>query len=198
MTATATTACAPAATRRTSTASARSATSSTPSSAAAASGFGPAQGGDVAVAVEIDLVEAANGATVEVSYDAVDALRALPRQRRRAGHADRDVRALRRRRAAAERHPDAARPDGPHDGLRPLPRRRTVPERAVRASAAAAGQRRGEARARRRDPRRDRRRPADPDERPRQRGRARRARRATSTCWSASARTSASCAKATT
>ena len=61
-TATATTACAPAATRRTSTASARSATSSTPSSAAAAAaGSARPQGGDVAVAVEIDLLEAAAG-----------------------------------------------------------------------------------------------------------------------------------------
>src|ERR1700741_4288371 len=35
-------------------------------------GFRAAQGADVAVAVEIDLLEAARGATVEVSYDAVD------------------------------------------------------------------------------------------------------------------------------
>jgi molecular chaperone DnaJ len=33
---------------------------------------GPAPGGDVAVAIEIDLVEAANGKTVEVAYEAVD------------------------------------------------------------------------------------------------------------------------------
>ena len=33
---------------------------------------GPAQGGDIAVAIEIDLLEAANGATVEVSYEAVE------------------------------------------------------------------------------------------------------------------------------
>jgi molecular chaperone DnaJ len=36
------------------------------------SGFGAAQGGDVAVAVEIDLLAAANGAAVEVAYEAVD------------------------------------------------------------------------------------------------------------------------------
>jgi molecular chaperone DnaJ len=36
------------------------------------SGFGAAQGGDVAVAVEIELLQAARGATVEVSYDAID------------------------------------------------------------------------------------------------------------------------------
>jgi molecular chaperone DnaJ len=33
---------------------------------------GPAQGGDVAVAIELDLLEAANGANVEVSYEAVE------------------------------------------------------------------------------------------------------------------------------
>jgi molecular chaperone DnaJ len=35
-------------------------------------GFATAQGGDAAVAVEIDLVQAANGTVVEVDYDAVD------------------------------------------------------------------------------------------------------------------------------
>jgi molecular chaperone DnaJ len=34
-------------------------------------GSGPAQGGDIGVAVEIDLIEAANGAKVQVAYDAV-------------------------------------------------------------------------------------------------------------------------------
>src|ERR1700729_1233180 len=33
---------------------------------------GPAQGGDVAVAVELELLEAANGASVEVSFEAVE------------------------------------------------------------------------------------------------------------------------------
>jgi len=37
----------------------------------AGGGFGPAQGGDVAVQAEIDLIEAAKGITVTVSYDAV-------------------------------------------------------------------------------------------------------------------------------
>lgn len=37
-----------------------------------ASGSGPASGGDVAVAVEIDLLQAAHGAKMEVTYDAVD------------------------------------------------------------------------------------------------------------------------------
>ncbi len=40
--------------------------------AGAAGRGGPAPGGDVAVAVELDLLEAANGATVEVSYEAVE------------------------------------------------------------------------------------------------------------------------------
>ncbi len=34
--------------------------------------FGPAQGGDLAVAAEIDLVQAARGATVTVSYEAIE------------------------------------------------------------------------------------------------------------------------------
>jgi molecular chaperone DnaJ len=33
---------------------------------------GPAQGGDIAVAIELDLLEAANGANVEVTYEAVE------------------------------------------------------------------------------------------------------------------------------
>ena len=35
-------------------------------------GAGPAAGGDIAVAVEIDLAQAAQGATVEVAFDAVE------------------------------------------------------------------------------------------------------------------------------
>ncbi|MHB8531686.1 MAG: molecular chaperone DnaJ [Solirubrobacteraceae bacterium] len=35
-------------------------------------GFGPAQGGDVAVAVEIELLDAARGTTVEAAYEAVE------------------------------------------------------------------------------------------------------------------------------
>jgi molecular chaperone DnaJ len=40
--------------------------------AAGGGGFGPAQGGDVAVAVEIDLLQAADGEVLEVSYEAID------------------------------------------------------------------------------------------------------------------------------
>jgi molecular chaperone DnaJ len=39
---------------------------------AGGSGFGPASGGDVAVGVEIELIEAARGKTVEVIYDVVE------------------------------------------------------------------------------------------------------------------------------
>src|SRR5579884_718785 len=39
---------------------------------AAGQASGPVQGGDIAVRAEIDLVEAAHGTKVEVSYDAVD------------------------------------------------------------------------------------------------------------------------------
>ena len=77
-TATATTACPRAASVRRPRASARSPTSSTRSSAAtrsaaAAAAAGAVQGGDVAVAVEITLEQAAAGASVEVEYEAVDA-----------------------------------------------------------------------------------------------------------------------------
>ena len=92
---------------------------------------GPAQGGDLAVAIEIDLLEAANGAKVRGLLRGGRALRALPRQRRRAGHADRDLRALRRRRAAAGGDPHAVRADGAHDRLRRLPRRRARAQAAV-------------------------------------------------------------------
>ena len=100
-TATGTRACAAAATRRTSTASARSRTSSRRSSAAAPFGelFGGGgarrrrvQGGDIAVAVEITLAEAAARRHGRGLLRGGRALRALPRQRRRAGHADRDLR----------------------------------------------------------------------------------------------------------
>ena len=51
--------------------------------------------------------EAAAGASVEVDLRGRRALRALPRQRRRARHADRDLPALRGRRPAAVGHPHA-------------------------------------------------------------------------------------------
>src|SRR6185312_11208060 len=40
--------------------------------AAFGGGFGPAQGGDIAVQVDIELLDAARGTTVEVAYEAVD------------------------------------------------------------------------------------------------------------------------------
>ena len=66
---------------------------------------GARPGGDVAVAVEIDLVEAANGAKVQVAIRGGRALRALPRQWRRARHADRDLRTLRRAKGSYRRSP---------------------------------------------------------------------------------------------
>ena len=52
---------------------------------------GAIQGGDIALGAEVDLAEASRGTTVEVSYEAIVALRALPWQRRGAGHPDRDL-----------------------------------------------------------------------------------------------------------
>ena len=89
--------------------------------------------------------EAARGTEVDVSYDAVARLRALPRQPRRAGHADRDLRALRRQRPAARG--DAAPPSASSCGPPPatsaaatarLPRRRaaSAPARAARPAGA--------------------------------------------------------------
>ena len=66
-------------------------------------------------------------------------LRALPRQRRRAGHADRDLHALRRHRPAARGHPDAVRPGRARGRLRRLPRRGQGRARPRARSAAAAG-----------------------------------------------------------
>ena len=81
----------------------------------------------------------ARAPTVEVTFEAVDALRALPRQRRRAGHADHDLRALRRRRRAAGGHAHAVRPGDAHGRLRRLRRRGQGRRRAVRATATGAG-----------------------------------------------------------
>ena len=57
------------------------------------------------------------------AYDAVEHLRPLPRQPRRARNADRDLRALRRQRAAARGHPHRLRPARPRPRLRRLRRR---------------------------------------------------------------------------
>ena len=57
-----------------------------------------AQGGDVAMAADITLEQAATGDELELTLRGDRDLRALPRQRRRARDADRDLRALRRRR----------------------------------------------------------------------------------------------------
>ena len=65
-------------------------------------GPGPVHGGDIAVEVEVTLEQAARGAPVEVAYE-LSAVRALPWQRRRARHPDRDLPPLRGRRPAAQR-----------------------------------------------------------------------------------------------
>ena len=133
------------------------------------------QGGDIGVEVEISLAEAATGvATVEVAYDAVDTCEPLPRQPRRAGHADRDLRALRRQRAAARGHPHRLRPARARPRLRRLRRRGQGGPDALHRVRRRAQARRA-AHARREPARRHRRRAARPPDRgPRPRGRPRR------------------------
>ena len=84
---------------------------------------GPVQGGDVAVQVEVDARRRLRAATtVDVSFEGVDDMRALQRKRRRAGHADRDLRALRRRGPAQDRRAHAVRPGDAGRAVRRLPR----------------------------------------------------------------------------
>ena len=71
---------------------------------------GGVQGGDVVVAVAIDLAEAARGDAGRGRLRGGRRCATLPRQRRRAGHADRDLPALRRHRPAAARDADGVRP----------------------------------------------------------------------------------------
>ena len=101
------------------------------------------------------------------------ALRHLPRQRRQAGHADRDLPALPGRGPAAGRLAHAVRADDAQRGVRRLRRRRPSASRPVRDLPRRGHGRRAAARAGR-HPRRDRRRPADPRVRSRPRRRARR------------------------
>ena len=69
----------------------------------AAGGGGRVQGGDVGGGGRDHARAGGGGTSVEVVVRAGGHLRALPRQRRRAGHADRDLPDLRRRRAACAR-----------------------------------------------------------------------------------------------
>ncbi len=158
---------------------------------------GPAQGGDVAVALEIDLRAGRAGHERGGRLRGGRALRALPRQRRRAGHPDRDLQALRRGGTAAGGDAHALRPDDAHGGLRHLPRRRAHRQAALSRVPRPRAPRR-QAHAHRGRPRGDRRRPAHPSRRQGPRRRDRCAPRATSTCSCGCAPTSASCAKATT
>ena len=98
---------------------------------------GPAPGGDVAVALDVSLADAARGRRDRRHLRGGRPLRALPRQRRRARHADRHLRALRRQRRPARRQPHPVRPGHADRGLRRLRGRRQAPH-ASRASAAAA------------------------------------------------------------
>ena len=199
-------ACGPAATRRTSRTSARSATSSARSSAPAAStprsaraaraAAGAMQGGDVAVAAAIDLAEAApRHARSRSPTTRRVLLRDLPRQRRRARHAD-------RRPARPATAPARLQRGRPHP-LRPARAHRDLRHAAAATAACAEppcddlrrardGGAPPEGRGRR--PGRDRRRPADPARRPRPRGRARRPQRRPLRRRARRARTSASCA----
>ncbi len=75
---------------------------------------GPALGGDIAVAVEMTLLEASVGAQARCLLRGDRPLRSLPRQRRRARHPDRALLALRGRRPGAERYAHSLRSDDAH------------------------------------------------------------------------------------
>ena len=124
------------------------------------------------------------------------ALRDLPRQRRRAGHADRDLPALPGRRPAAGRRPHAVRADGAQRGVRRLRRRRPRRPEQPCQTCGGEGMVVEQRRVRGRHPGRDRRRPADPASPAAATPASTAARTATSTWSCASARTSASCATA--
>ncbi len=85
---------------------------------------GAVQGGDVGLAVAIELGEAATRHLGRGLVRRDGLLRDLPRQRRGAGHADRHLRPLQRRRADPGRPAHPLRPDGPHRPVRQVRRRR--------------------------------------------------------------------------
>ena len=161
-------------------------------------GFGAAQGGDVAVAVEIELLEAAHGATVEVSYEAVDRCEHCHGNGAEPGT---PIETCERCGGAGQLQASPARRFGQMvrtvvcDALR---RRRARPERALPRAAAGAGGQGGTRELEVDDPRRHRRRPAHPPQRPRPRRRGGRPARRPVRARRACAPTSASCAKATT
>ena len=93
---------------------------------------GPAQGGDVAVNAEIDLDGRGAWDQGRCRLRGRCPLRALPRQRRRAGNADRDLSAVWRKRSAARRLQDPVRPGRTGHRLRCLWRRRSRREQALR------------------------------------------------------------------
>ncbi len=131
------------------------------------------------------------------AFDAVETCEPLPRQSRRARHADRDLRALRRQRAAARGHPHRLRPAGARPGLRRLRRRGQGGPHALH-RVRRRGQARRAAHARGGPARRHRRRAAHAARGPRPRGRARRPARRPLRAGAPSPTTSASCATAAT
>ena len=130
---------------------------------AAAAAAGRRQGGDVAVQRRDHARRRRRPApTVELSFEAIDTLRALPRQRRRARHADRHLRALRRRRRAAggQRARRSARSCARSRATSAAARARSPSSRA--SSCEGRGREVAPPHAARRRPGRDRRRPAHP------------------------------------
>ena len=176
------------------------ATSSRRSSAAASAAGcgGPRGGGDVQAHGRDHARAGGGGRRGRRALRGRRPLRALPRQRRRAGHADQDLPPLRRQRRPAGRQPHAVRPDRADRLLRRLRRRRQGRREAAARAATAAAARCS------RTPSASTSRPGIAEGQrirltgPRPRRRARAGRRATSTCTSRSRRTSASSATATT
>ena len=94
-------------------------------------GPAPVQGGDVVVAVGVDLARGRARRAGRGRLRGRRPLRALPRQRRRARHADRHLPALPGLRPAPDRGADRVRPDGAQRAVRPLRRRRPDPRAAL-------------------------------------------------------------------
>ena len=159
----------------------------------------PVQGGDVAVGGrDRRWSQAARGATVEVTFEAIDR---CERCHGNGAEPGTPIETCERCGGAGQLQAvvaHALRPDGAHGRLRPLRRRRAGPRAAVPRAAAGAGARCAGAALRVEVPAGHRRRAAHPAGRPRPRRASAAARPATSTCSSACATTSASCATATT
>ena len=158
---------------------------------------GAVQGGDVALAVAIDLGRGGARDDRRGLLRRDRAVRDLPRQRRGARHADRHLRPLPRRRPGPGRPAHALRPDGADRAVRQVRRRRPDRRDALPHLRRARDGRRAAAREGR-HPGRHRRRPAAADDRPRPRRASAAGPRATCTSSCGSRRTSASSATART